>query len=232
MNPQLIIKANHSGALQRSDLRAADSSQGQKKGKRFRINSIVRRRYAMQFRMLRVLGAISLFVWFGGQNHACSETKGGQAMSIEVKSTAFTDGGMIPKLYTCQGKDISPPLSWTGVPAEAKSLALIMDDPDAPRGTWVHWVVYNIPPDSKGLDENVPRGASLSNGAKQGKNSWPKSGYGGPCPPSGTHRYYFKVYALDIVLPQQSEGTKADILKAMKGHILAEGQLMGTYSKK
>lgn len=186
----------------------------------------------MPFRMLCVLGAISLFVWFGGQNQCCSETKGGQAMNIEVKSTAFADGRMIPKVYTCQGKDISPPLSWAGVPAEAKSIALIMDDPDAPRGTWVHWVLYNIPPDSKGLEENVPRGASLPNGAKHGKNSWPKLGYGGPCPPSGTHRYYFKIYALDIVLPHQSEGTKNQLLKAMQGHILAEGQLMGTYSKK
>lgn len=153
-------------------------------------------------------------------------------MSIKVTSTAFSEGGAIPKLYTCQGKNISPPLSWTGVPAEAKSLALIMDDPDAPRGTWVHWVLYNIPPDSKGLEENIPHGPSLANGAKHGKNSWPKLGYGGPCPPSGTHRYYFKLYALDIVLPQQGEATKAQILKAMEGHILAEGQLMGTYSKK
>lgn len=153
-------------------------------------------------------------------------------MSIEVKSTAFQEGGMIPKVYTCDGKDISPPLSWSGVPVEAKSLALIMDDPDAPRGTWVHWVLFNLPPDTKGLSEKTPPSASLSGGAKHGKNSWPKLGYGGPCPPSGTHRYYFKVYALDTVLNLKDGSTKEQLLKAMEGHILAEGQLMGKYARK
>jgi Raf kinase inhibitor-like YbhB/YbcL family protein len=149
-----------------------------------------------------------------------------------VKSTAFQDEAMMPKLYTCDGKDISPPLSWSGVPAEAKSIALIMDDPDAPRGTWVHWILFNIPPDTKSLAQNIPRTPSLTNGAKHGNNSWPKMSYGGPCPPGGTHRYYFKVYALDIVLTVKAGITKAQILVAMEGHILAEGQLMGRYTRK
>ncbi|MGO9119629.1 MAG: YbhB/YbcL family Raf kinase inhibitor-like protein [Desulfomonilaceae bacterium] len=153
-------------------------------------------------------------------------------MNMEVKSTAFQDGAMIPKLYTCDGQDISPPLSWSGVPADAKSIALIMDDPDAPRGTWVHWVLFNIPPDTKSLAENIPRTASLPNGAKHGKNSWPKLGYGGPCPPGGTHRYYFKVYALEVVLNLNTGITVAQLLKAMEGHILAQGQLMGRYTRK
>lgn len=153
-------------------------------------------------------------------------------MNIELKSAAFEEGAMIPKLYTCDGKDISPPLSWSGVPAGAKSIALIMDDPDAPRGTWVHWVLFNIPPDTKSLAENAPRAPSLPNGAKHGANSWPKLGYGGPCPPGGTHRYYFKAYALDTILALESGITKSQLLKAMEGHILAEGQLMGRYTRK
>ncbi|HTY21869.1 MAG TPA: YbhB/YbcL family Raf kinase inhibitor-like protein [Desulfomonilaceae bacterium] len=153
-------------------------------------------------------------------------------MNMEVKSTAFQEGAMIPKLYTCDDKDISPPLSWSGLPAGVKSIALIMDDPDAPVGTWVHWVLFNIPPDTTGLAENMPRTASLPNGAKHGNNSWSNLGYGGPCPPGGTHRYYFKVYALDVVLALSTGVTKAQLLKAMEGHILAEGQLMGRYTRK
>ena len=185
----------------------------------------------MFYRICCMLGVFFLGLC-SGPSPLYSETKGGQAMKMEVQSTAFEEGGMIPKLYTCDGKDISPPLSWRGVPAEAKSIAVIMDDPDAPRGTWVHWVLFNIPPDTKSLAENVPRTASLANGAKHGNNSWPKLGYGGPCPPSGTHRYYFKVYALDTVLNLQTRATKAQLLKAMEKHILAEGQLMGKYSRK
>ncbi len=153
-------------------------------------------------------------------------------MNMEVKSTAFQEGAMIPKLYTCDDKDISPPLSWSGLPAGAKSIALIMDDPDAPVGTWVHWVLFNIPPDTTDVAENMPRSASLPNGAKHGNNSWANLGYGGPCPPGGTHRYYFKVYALDVVLSLSTGVTKAQLLKAMEGHILAEGQLMGRYTRK
>ncbi len=188
--------------------------------------------FAMIHKISYLLVVLLLFGLCGGSGQFCSETWGGQAMNIELKSTAFEEGAMIPKLYTCDGKDISPPLSWSGVPAGAKSIALIMDDPDAPRGTWVHWVLFNIPPDTKSLAENVPRTASLANGAKHGKNSWPKLGYGGPCPPGGIHRYYFKVYALDTVLSLESGITKAQLLKAMEGHILAEGQLMGRYTRK
>ena len=179
-----------------------------------------------------LLGAFLILGLWSGPGLLCSETKGGRAMNIEVKSTAFQDGAMIPKKYTCDGQDISPPLSWSGVPAEAKSIALIMDDPDAPRGTWVHWVLFNIPPDTKGLSENMPRPPALPDGSKHGNNSWPKLGYGGPCPPSGIHRYYFKVYALDTVLNLQAGITKAQLLKAMEGHIIAEGQLMGRYTRK
>lgn len=153
-------------------------------------------------------------------------------MNIKVTSSAFKNEESIPTLYTCEGQDISPALSWSEVPKEAKSLALICDDPDAPRGTWVHWVVYYIPPSVTGFDENVPKGVeTLDNGAKQGTNSWPKIGYGGPCPPSGTHRYFFKVYALDTVLNLTKSATKADVEKAMDGHVLAWGQLMGKYKK-
>jgi Raf kinase inhibitor-like YbhB/YbcL family protein len=186
----------------------------------------------MIHRISFLFGALLFLGLFGGPSPFCSETKGGQAMKMEVKSTAFQEGAMIPKLYTCDGQDISPPLSWSGVPAEAKSIALIMDDPDAPRGTWVHWTLFNIPPETKSLAQNIPRTPSLTNGAKHGNNSWPKLGYGGPCPPGGTHRYYFKVYALDIVLTLKTGITKAQLLKAMEGHILAEGQLMGRYTRK
>ena len=163
---------------------------------------------------------------YGGPSPFCPEAGGAQAMNLQVKSPAFQEGGMIPGTYTCNGSDISPPLSWSGVPAGAKSIALIMDDPDAPRGTWVHWVLFNIPPDTTGLGE------STDGGAQQGHNSWRRTGYGGPCPPGGTHRYYFKVYALDILLTPKTGVTKDQLLRAMDGHVLAEGQLMGRYSRK
>ncbi len=161
-----------------------------------------------------------------GASPFCPEAGGAQAMNLQVTSSAFQHGAMIPRTYTCDGSDISPPLSWSGVPAGAKSIALIMDDPDAPRGTWVHWVLFNIPPDTTGLAEGT------EGGAQQGSNSWGRTGYGGPCPPGGTHRYYFKVYALDILLTLETGVTKAQLLKAMDGHVLAEGQLMGRYSRK
>ncbi len=188
--------------------------------------------FAMIHRIACLFGALLFLGLYGGPSPLCSEPRGGKAMNMEVKSTAFQEGAMIPKLYTCDGQDISPPLSWTGVPSQAKSIALVMDDPDAPRGTWVHWVLFDIPADTNSLAENVPRTPSLPNGARHGNNSWPRLGYGGPCPPGGTHRYYFKVYALDIVLTLKTGITKAQLLKAMEGHILAEGQLMGRYTRK
>ena len=152
-------------------------------------------------------------------------------MKIEIASTAFEEGGTIPKQYTCDGINISPPLAWTSVPEGTKSLALICDDPDAPVGTWVHWVIFNLPADVKKLSENVPPKKTLANGGKQGINDFGQIGYGGPCPPMGTHRYYFKLYALDTELGLDDGIKKGQLLKAMKGHILAEGQLMGKYGK-
>lgn len=163
---------------------------------------------------------------------ACAQAPGKPA-GLSVSSAAFPDGGMIPRAYTCDGEDISPPLEIGQVPPGAKSLALIKDDPDAPDGTWVHWVMYNIPPDTRKIPEQAPRKAKLPNGAFHGKNSWGgrKLGYGGPCPPSGTHRYFFKVYALDTVLNLRPGATKDELLSEMKGHILGEGQLMGRYQR-
>ncbi len=157
--------------------------------------------------------------------------QGERKMAITVSSPAFDDGGMIPLKYTCDGGDMSPPLVFDGVPGEAKSLTLIVDDPDAPMGTWVHWVMYNLPPDSKELHENVSSEEKLENGALHGVTDFGKFGYGGPCPPSGTHRYYFKLYALDAILDLSGQISKDDLKAAMEGHILAEGQLMGKYKR-
>ncbi len=178
-----------------------------------------------------VLVAFILLCSFQSESQADTQTKGGKTMKIQVTSTAFEEGGMIPKQHTCDGKDISPPLAWTSIPEGTKSLALICDDPDAPVGTWVHWVLFNLPADVKELPENVPPKKTLDNDAKQGKNDFRKIGYGGPCPPGGTHRYYFKLYALDTVLDAKADMTKKELLKAMEGHILAEGQLMGRYKR-
>ena len=152
-------------------------------------------------------------------------------MAITITSSSFTEGGLIPKKHTCDAEDISPDLKWSGVPKEALSLALICDDPDAPVGTWVHWVLFNIPADVTTLQAGVSPDAVLKNGARHGKNDFRKLGYGGPCPPGGTHRYFFKIYALDTLLSLESGSTKSQLLAAMKGHILAEGQLMGKYKR-
>jgi Raf kinase inhibitor-like YbhB/YbcL family protein len=150
---------------------------------------------------------------------------------IKIISTAFKEGQPIPRPYTCDGVNISPPLEWTGVPKQAKTIAIIADDPDAPSGTWVHWVLYNVPAENIGLVENVPATDSLKAGGYQGKTDFGKVGYGGPCPPSGTHRYFFKIYAVDSELPLKAGATKADLEKAMQDHVVAQGQLMGTYSR-
>ncbi len=157
--------------------------------------------------------------------------KGETVMEITISSTAFKEGEMIPKKYTCDGENISPTLEWSNIPKGTKSLALIADDPDAPRGTWVHWVLFNIPSDMKGLPENVPPRSTLKNGARHGMNDSRKLGYDGPCPPGGTHRYYFKLYALSVDLALESGATKEQLLKAMEGQILGEGQLMGKYKR-
>jgi hypothetical protein len=152
-------------------------------------------------------------------------------MEIKITSPAFEHEGMIPVKYTCDGDDISPPLKWEGVPENAKGIAIICDDPDAPMGTWVHWVLYDLPADTRELPENIPANDVLENGAKQGKNSWGRIGYGGPCPPGGTHRYFFKIYAIDKTLDLDPGATKEELLKAMEGHILAKGELMGKYKR-
>jgi len=151
---------------------------------------------------------------------------------MKITSPAFTEAGMIPSQYTCDGQDISPPLAWKDVPAGTKSFALISDDPDAPGGTWVHWVAYNMPADIIKLEENIRPEREFKNGMMQGNNDWPETGYRGPCPPSGTHRYYFKLYALDTILALKPEATKKQLLKAMEGHVLAEAQLMGKYKRR
>jgi len=138
---------------------------------------------------------------------------------------------MIPARYTCDGKDISPPLNWSEVPEGTQSFALICDDPDAPIGTWVHWVVYNIPDNVTAFPENVPPHKSVMGNILQGMTDFRRIGYGGPCPPRGTHRYYFKIYALDTMLNLPAGATKRELLRAMEGHILVEGQLMGRYGR-
>lgn len=153
-------------------------------------------------------------------------------MAITFSSSAFGYGQPIPAVYTCKGRDISPPLQWSDLPAGTKSLALIMDDPDAPMGTWVHWVIYNIPPTRNGLEEAIPAQERLADGSLQGKNSWRRIGYGGPCPPSGTHRYYFRLYALDSTLSLAPGASKEQVLAAMQGHILAQAEWMGTFAAK
>ena len=152
-------------------------------------------------------------------------------MEIKLTSAAFKESQTIPRAYTCDGANVSPPLEWSGVPKTAKTIAIICDDPDAPAGTWVHWVLFNLPADKIGLVENTPTTENLSGGGMQGTNDFKKIGYGGPCPPSGTHRYFFKLYAFDGELPLKAGATKADLLKAMEGHIIGQGQLMGTYSR-
>jgi len=205
--------------------------------------------------MFRVAAAVSVVVLFAFSNpfsgaaepsggnspsigHA-DTTQGDKAMTIQITSTAFQEGQPIPKKHTGDGEDVSPPLSWTGVPEKAKELVLICDDPDAPTDEpWVHWVIYKIPPDVKALKEGIARKARLTDppGALQGKNSWPGTqniGYRGPMPPPGhgTHHYYFKLYALEAKLSVESGMDKKSLLQEIRGHVLAEGQIMGTYAR-
>ena len=156
-------------------------------------------------------------------------------MAMVLRSSAFPAGGVIPARYTCDADDLSPPLEWSGVPSGSRSLALIVDDPDAPdpsapKTVWVHWVLYNLPPESPGLPEGVSR-ERLPDGTREATNDWKRTGYGGPCPPVGRHRYFHKLYALDAVLPDLREPTKRDLETAMSGHVLAQAELMGTYQR-
>jgi Raf kinase inhibitor-like YbhB/YbcL family protein len=156
-------------------------------------------------------------------------------MALRMTSPAFEDGGAMAAKYTCEGQDIAPPLQWTGVPDGTRSLALIMDDPDAPdpaapKMTYVHWVLYNLPPDSTGLPEGVAS-KNLPAGTLEGVNDWRRTGYGGPCPPIGRHRYFHKLYALDVMLDDLKKPTKDGLLKAIEGHVIAKAEIVGTYQK-
>jgi Raf kinase inhibitor-like YbhB/YbcL family protein len=175
---------------------------------------------------------------------ACSEpsengspraASGEKSMSLHLTSTAFAPNGEIPPTHTCQGRDLSPALAWSGAPSGTRSLALVVDDPDAPdpkapKMTWVHWVLYDLPADAHGLPEGT-KPKSLPKGALEGLNDWKESGWRGPCPPVGKHRYFFKLYALDTVLPDLKKPTKAALEKAMEGHVLAQTELIGHYQK-
>jgi Raf kinase inhibitor-like YbhB/YbcL family protein len=150
---------------------------------------------------------------------------------LVVTSSAFKNGGPIPAVYTADGDNMSPPLDWSGAPESTRSFVLICDDPDAPTGLFVHWIVYNIPPGVNGFDENVPPYDELYDGIRQGLNDFGRYGYGGPAPPRGTHRYYFKVYALDRMLDLDGRVTRKDLMRAIEDHILARGQVMGKYTR-
>ena len=157
-------------------------------------------------------------------------------MSLKLTSQAFVHQGDIPSLYTCDGKDVSPPLAWSGIPTGTQSLVLIVDDPDAPdpanpRMTWVHWILFNMPSTVTELQEGIPP-TDLPEGTGQGLNDWHRTGYGGPCPPVGRHRYFFKLYALDIVLAEKRTPGKAQLEKLMQDHILAQSELIGLYERK
>lgn len=156
-------------------------------------------------------------------------------MALKITSPAFEDGGPMAAKYTCEGQDIAPPLQWEGIPDGTRSLALIMDDPDAPdpaapKMTYVHWVLYNLPPDAGGLPEGVTS-SNLPAGTLEGVNDWRRTGYGGPCPPIGRHRYFHKLYALDVVLENLKQPTKKRLLEAMEGHVIAQAEVVGTYQK-
>jgi len=158
--------------------------------------------------------------------------EGDKAMAFDLKSSAFTAGADIPKKFACEGPDVSPALSWGDPPAGTKSISLIMDDPDAPAGIWVHWVLYDLPASARELPEGVPKDHELKNGARQGRNDFGKIGYGGPCPPPGRpHRYFFKLYALSARTDLKAGATKAELEKAMRGHILGQVELMGRYKR-
>jgi Raf kinase inhibitor-like YbhB/YbcL family protein len=163
--------------------------------------------------------------------YADSGAVGDKKMEIKITSSVFEEDGLIPPKYTCDGADISPPLQWDAVPEGTNSIALISDDPDAPMGTWVHWVIFGLPADTRELAENIPPDEILPNGARQGLSDFGRIGYGGPCPPSGTHRYFFKIYALDTEIDLPAGANKRQLLKAVEGHILGQGQLIGKYKR-
>jgi Raf kinase inhibitor-like YbhB/YbcL family protein len=187
-------------------------------------------------RLLAVLLALGGWALSPAPATGADEPEGVHPMSITLRSESFRHQGEIPTKYTCEGQDISPPLAWSGVPEGTRSLALIVDDPDAPdpaapRMTWVHWVLYNLPPSAAALAEAVKPG-DLPRPTREGTNDWKRTGYGGPCPPIGRHRYFHKLYALDVELPDLGNPTKVELEEAMEGHVLAKAELIGTYQKK
>ena len=189
------------------------------------------------FRVAVVTIAASVFTTAacGGADRSADTKQKERQMALTLGSTAFEANGAIPKKYTCDGDDVSPPLSWSDLPEGTQSLALIVDDPDAPdpaapKMVWVHWVLYNIPTTANGLPENVTA-AKLPAGTREGLNDWKRTGYGGPCPPKGRHRYFHKLYAQDVVLDELDKPTKEQLLKAMEGHILEQAEVIGTYQR-
>ena len=165
-----------------------------------------------------------------GQNAAAPREPAGKP--LKLTSGAFEAGGTIPRQFTCEGSDISPALTWTEPPARTRSFAFIVDDPEPPAGVWVHWVIYDLPPSARQLPENIPEQAEFDSGARHGRNDFRRLGYGGPCPPPGpAHRYFFKLYALNATLGLKPGATKAELDNAMKGHILAEAELMARYGR-
>ena len=183
----------------------------------------------MSRKSIYLLAALLLCSCQSRNTSSAAKQKSGK--QIVVSSQAFRNGDSIPRKYTCDGSNFSPALSWNSIPAGTGSIALIADDPDAPRGVWVHWVLFNLPANTKELPEHIPASPNLSNGAKQGINDSGTIGYSGPCPPSGTHRYYFRVYALDTMLKLDAGVSRSKLDKAMKGHIIGQGWIMGRYSR-
>lgn len=186
-------------------------------------------------RLFAAIFLIALLIAPGATTPNGGFAQGAPSMAFTLTSPAFAPGGTIPARYSCEGDDVSPPLAWAAVPAGTKSLALILDDPDAPdplapQMTWVHWVLYNLPPTTAALPEGA--GSALPAGALPGTNDWGRADYGGPCPPIGAHRYFHKLYALDVVLPDLGKPTKAKLLAAFAGHVLAQAELIGLYRKK
>lgn len=181
---------------------------------------------AMDMTGRRILGLVlgAALLLLGGMREAPARP------ALHVSSAAFREGAAIPRKHTCDGADVSPPLSWSGAPAAARSFALLCDDPDAPGGNWCHWVFYDLPPGTHALPEGVPQGDAAA-GGRQGTSDFQKVGYNGPCPPGGTHRYRFHVYALDRVLGIAPRATRAQLLRAMRGHVLADGVLEGRYRR-
>jgi Raf kinase inhibitor-like YbhB/YbcL family protein len=182
--------------------------------------------------LLRILSLLAALFFITSATHAQTTPKGATSMAFTVKSPDFANGADIPSQFTCSGEDRSPALDWSGAPSETKSFALIVDDPDAPVGTWVHWVAFNIPGSSRALPSAVEKKAQLADGTQQGMNDFPKVGYNGPCPPPGKpHRYFFKLYALNDRLTLGSGATKSALEKAMEGHILGKAEWMGRFRR-